>query len=347
MTTVAVTGASGAIGRALLERLDADRRVTALVGIDVDAPPMPVAKLDFRAVDVRDRLLHLALGDADVLVHLATGAPAGAGEDARFAVTVNGTRNVLDAAAKAGVGRVVVLSSAAVYGAHPGNPIPLTEDAPLRANPDFPPAYQRLLAEELVAAWAAEHPDVGVAVLRPAVVVSAETDDWVARHLESPRLPLVRGHAPPLQFAGVDDVAAAVHLAAVGDLPPGAYNVACEGWLAAAEVSALLGRKPVELPENVAFGLGQRLWRQRLVAAPPGFLHYVMHPWVVATDKLRAAGWEPTASNREVLREFAAAHHGWLSVGRVRVRRRDLYVGGFALVGLIAGLAIGSRRRPQ
>ena len=58
-------------------------------------------------------------------------------------------RRVLDAAAAAGRAHVVVLSSATVYGAWPTNPVPLTEDAPLRPNPGCAFAVQKAEIERL------------------------------------------------------------------------------------------------------------------------------------------------------------------------------------------------------
>nr|MBA2530428.1 NAD-dependent epimerase/dehydratase family protein [Euzebyales bacterium] len=324
MTTVAVTGAGGFIAGAVLERLDADRAVDRIIGIDGVEPQMPVAKLDFRRADIRDPLLPVALDGADAVVHLGLTPGPMRAEDTMFAVNVSGTRNLLAAADKVGVGRLVHVSTAAVYGAHPDNVVPLTEDAPLRANPDFSWAYHHLLAEELVAAWAGDHPGVAVTVLRPVTVLGPGLRNFVARHLEQPRLPLVRGSEPPVQLLGVDDLAAAVALAVTGELS-GAYNVAPDGWLPLRELARLLGKRPLELPESVAFAAAHRLWRHGLLDTPPGALRYLMHPWVVSTQRLHDAGWAPTRSNREVVREFVAEHHGWLSLGRWRVRRRDAY----------------------
>jgi UDP-glucose 4-epimerase len=342
MTTVAVTGAGGLLGRAVLERLDADRAVDRIIGIDLVEPPMPVAKLDMRIADLRDPLLDRALDGADVVVHLPVQLGPGDGDDLRFVLTVGGTRQLLAAAEKVGISRLVHVSTGAVYGAHPDNPIPIAESQPARANPDFAPGYHRMLAEELVSGWAGEHPSVELVVLRPAAVLGPGQDDVLSRYLESPRLPVVEGCAPPMQFVHADDVASAVQLAATGDLR-GTYNVAADGWLECDEVCALLGRRQVRIPEAVAFSLAARLWRWGVSAVPPGAVHFAMHPCVLSTDRLHDAGWAPTRSNREVLREFAATHHAYLALGRVRVRRRDVALAALATVGL-TGAAIAARR---
>lgn len=346
MTTVAVLGASGPVGRALLERLDADRAVESIVGVDLTEPEMPVAKLQFRTADVRDRLLPVALDGADAVVHAALVPDPSPSEDTVFAINVSGTRNILDATDRAGARKLVVISSAAVYGAHPDNAVPLDEDAPLRANPDFGFAYQRQLVEELVAEWAALHPDVAVTVLRPAILLGPGVDHFVCRLLEAPRLLTVKGYEPPLQFAHVDDVAAAAHLAVSGDLR-GPFNVAAEGWLSFDDVRHLLGKRTTAVPETVAFETVGRLWAHHAVPTPPGVLHFLMHPWIVACDRLRAHGWAPLHSNREILREFATSHGGWLSIGVLRCRRRDLYSMAFAATGVLLGLAVVGWRRTR
>lgn len=339
---VAVTGAAGFVAAAVLERLAADRAVAALVGLDTTEPSMPVAKLEFRPSDIRDPLLSVALDGVDVVVHLAVTPGPQVAEDTMFAINVHGTRNLLEAAAKAGVKRLVHVSSGAVYGAHPGNHVPLDEQAPLRANPDFSWAYHHLLAEELVTTWAQDHPDVAVTVLRPATTVGPGADNFVARHLEQPWLPIVRSNEPPVQLLHVDDLAAAVHLAVVGELS-GVFNVAPEGWLAAKELAQLLGKRAVTIPEVVAFSAARRLWLHGLLGAPAGALHYLMYPWVLSSERLRAHGWAALRSNREVAREFAVEHRPYVSVGRWRLRRRDVRRVAAAAVGVV-GVGVLTRR---
>ena len=343
--TVAVTGAAGFVAAAVLERLDNDRSVTRILGIDCDEPQMPVAKLDLRTADVRDPVLANALEGADVLVHLALTPGPQAAEDTMFAVNVHGTRNVLEAAAKAGIKRFVHVSSATVYGAHAGNHVPLAEDAPLRANTDFSWASQHLLAEELVATWAKDHPDVTVTVFRPTTTLGPGADTFVARHLEQPVLPIVRANEPPVQLLHVDDLATAIHLAVKQPLA-GVFNVGAEGWLTARELAKLMGKRTVTIPETVAFAAARQLWVHGLLGAPAGALHYMMYPWVLNCDRLHAHGWSATRSNREILREFSVEHRPWVSFGRFRTQRRHLVLSATTVAGAGAVVAArGLRRR--
>lgn len=338
MTTVAVIGAAEALGRAVLERLDDLPDVQRIIGIDLREPQMPVAKLVHHPVDVLDQHLERALEGAEAVVSLGQRdlEPDVPAMEARFLAA---TRNLLAACERVGAKVLVHVSSGSVYGAHPGNPVPLEETAALRANRDFHYAYQHQLVEELVGEWAQDHPDVRVVVLRPAVMLGPGVEDFVTRHLLSPVLPLVRGHRPPFQAVHIDDVAAAVGLA-VGDELVGAYNVAADGWLSVDELCAILGRPAAAVPEQVAFSGAAALYERGLVAVPPGALHYVMHPWVLSAAKLHQAGWAAAYSNRETLRRFAADNAGRITLGRHSARIGQLLAAVTGAVGALAGVGL-------
>ncbi|HYV58713.1 MAG TPA: NAD-dependent epimerase/dehydratase family protein [Acidimicrobiia bacterium] len=303
MVAIAVTGASGLVGQRLLPKLADDDRVTRLIGLDVRDPRRRVRNLDFHRVDIGGAELKPLLEAADVLVHLATVVDPIPDETLMARVNVEGTRRVLDAAAAVGVRKVVRVSSAAVYGAWPNNPVPLTEDATLRPNPGFAPAVHAAEVERLLGEWREEHPAVTVTTLRSAPVLGAGAERLPSRLLLG-RPPLhVRGATPPVQVVHVDDLVDALLLAIADDLP-GTYNVAADGWLGADDARALLPRTllpplPAELLERVL----ARLWASGLGDVPPTVVPYLVHPWVVANDRLRASGWQPRHSNEDAIVE--------------------------------------------
>jgi nucleoside-diphosphate-sugar epimerase len=342
MSVVAVTGVAGYLGQRLLARLES-AGVRRVIGVDVHEPPgSPI--VEFHQIDVRDARIGKAIVGADVVVHLAFQHDPIRDEAKMRSINVEGTRTVLDAAAGAGVRKVVYPSSATVYGARSDNPVPLTEDAPLRANDDFSYAVHKLETERLVEEFRRAHPDVVVTVLRAAIVFGPTVENFVSRMLESPRLMSVRDFAPPLQLLHEEDMADALALAVARDLD-GVYNVASDGWLSAGEVAALSGKKRVEIPEAVAFSMAERMWRGGITTAPPGELHYVMHPWVVDNARLRAAGWAPAHTNRETLLEGLEAHRNWISVGRARMRKDSLAKGAAATLGAVGAMALVRRAR--
>jgi nucleoside-diphosphate-sugar epimerase len=110
---VVVTGSSGRLGGTLVRLLRADG--TDVVGLDRRPGPNTVVVGDLRD----DRRLRAVMSGVDAVVHVAgLHAPhlATAAKTEFVAVNIEGTQRLLDAAAVAGVGRVVLSSSTSVYG---------------------------------------------------------------------------------------------------------------------------------------------------------------------------------------------------------------------------------------
>ncbi|MEX2100656.1 MAG: NAD-dependent epimerase/dehydratase family protein [Acidimicrobiia bacterium] len=306
MPDIAVTGAAGLVGQPLVELLAGHAGVGRVVGFDVREPARRPRSAEFHRVDIAGTRMAPLLHGVDVIVHLAGVVDPIPDESLMARVNVGGTRQVLDAAATVGAKRVVRVSSASVYGAWPNNPVPLTEDAPLRPNPQFSPAVQGAEVERLLAEWHREHPDVVTTTLRAAPVVGPGAERLPARILLG-RPPLhVRGASPPVQVVHVDDLVSALALAATTDLP-GVYNVAADGWLTADHARALAGRANVPaVPEEALTRALHRAWVLGVGDIPPGVVPYLVHPWVIANDRLRAKGWEPRHTNEQAIREGVA-----------------------------------------
>lgn len=299
--SIAVTGASGLVGQRLLPALVDDPSVSRVVGLDVRPPRRRARGLEFRLVDVARAELKPLLEDIDVLVHLASVVDPIPDEGLMARVNVDGTRRVLDAAAAVGVRRVVRVSSATVYGAWGNNPVPLTEDSPLRPNPGFSPAVLAAEVERLLAEWRDDHPSVVVTTLRAAPVLGPGAERLPSRILLG-RPPLrVRDATPPVQAVHVDDLVAALALVVLAD-HPGTFNVASDGWLDYDQARRLL--EPSRVPALPA-GLLERLlrvtWETGLGDVPPGVVPYLVHPWVIANDRLRDLGWAPRHDNEEAI----------------------------------------------
>jgi nucleoside-diphosphate-sugar epimerase len=319
----------------VVELLQQDDAVERILGLDPVPPPHTPPKLERRPVDIGEADLAGALGGADVVVHLAASADGIDADDAAAdQVNIGVTERLLAAAAQAGVGQLVTVSSATVYGAWPTNPVPLTEDAPLRPNPEFSYAVQKAHIERLLAEWVEQHPDVRVAVLRPAVVLGEAGSSWVARALVAAAGLRAADTDPPMQFLDLDDLASAVDVARRCRLD-GPYNVAPDGWVPGETARALAGAPPhVRVPERLASRLTSWTWRLRLGPIPPGVLAYTAHPWVIANDRLKAAGWAATSSNEEAL---VAGHEGSRFATMSPKRRQELLLGAAAGALVVSG----------
>jgi nucleoside-diphosphate-sugar epimerase len=342
---VVVTGAASVLGRRVCALASADPSVAQVIALD----RRPISRLPDTAaghtVDLATADLKRLMEGATAVVHLAQATGPDPLSDAAELGDGVLARRVLDAASAVGARHVVLRSSATVYGAWANNPVPLTEEAPLRPNPGVALASEKAELERIAAEWRDAHPSASVAILRPTVTVAAEGNGWLARALARSTSVPVTDDEPPAQFLDVADLATAVDLARRARLD-GPRNVAPDGWISGETIRALAGGAPrLRLPERVAVRMAGMGWRWGLTPTPPALLPFTVHPWVVANDRLKADGWEPASSNEEA---YVGAHRAGRWATLSPRRRQELALGGAAagLAGTAAGvLALVRRRR--
>jgi nucleoside-diphosphate-sugar epimerase len=342
---VVVTGAASELGQRVCALAAEDPSVAHVVAIDRRSLRRLPAGVERHQLDLASADLKALFEGVTTVVHLAQADGPGRGE-ALAQGTGEGAlaRRVLDAASAVGALHVVLLSSATAYGAWANNPVPLTEDAPLRPNPGVGMASEKAEVERAAAEWRDDHPGATVAILRPTVTVVPGANGWLAQALSRSSALPVTDEDPPAQFLDVADLAAAVDLArrARLDAP---RNVAPDGWISGETVRALAGGAPrVRLPERLAIRLAGLRWRWGLGATPPELLPFTVHPWVIANDRLKADGWEPASSNEEA---YVGAHRAgpWATISPRR--RQELALGATAagLAGAVVGVVALVRRR--
>lgn len=154
MLTVAVTGPTGEIGRSFISALERAPEVERVIGMarrPFDLGAQGWEKTEYRRGDILDReAVEALVADADVVVHLAFVIVAGRGGSREINLT--GSRNVFEAAASAGVKRLVYTSSVAAYGFHRSLPALLTEDEPVRGTARHPYSADKAEVEAALSA---------------------------------------------------------------------------------------------------------------------------------------------------------------------------------------------------
>jgi nucleoside-diphosphate-sugar epimerase len=319
---VYVRGVRGHLGWTVAAELSAipDLEVVLASG---DAPAVP-------EMATFDTIVDVGMADHDVLGQ-------------RGASVTSGATELLTDAAVLGASHLVVLSSAMVYGALANNPVPLTEAAVLRPDPRFVYARQLAAAEETVDAWRVAVPRRTVSMLRPAVPISADGTSSLARALTAGYGQPFGEADPDAQFVHHDDIASAVALA-VTDVLDDVFNVAPDGSIPGERVRALTGQRfRLPLPPRVADVVGALRWRFQRGPIPPGLRSYTRASWVVANDKLRAAGWSPTVTNEQAYVEGTESK--WWTMVTPK-RRQELALGamiGGATIVAVAAAFTGRR----
>jgi nucleoside-diphosphate-sugar epimerase len=333
---VAVTGAARGLGHALAVTLAASARVKRVIAIDDHRGE--ATGVTWRVVDVRDPVLASRLAEVDVLVHTDLDLAPESDRSTRRAFNVRGVQTVLTAAAAGRVGRVILVTSAMVYGASPDNAVPLPESAPLAADHDGSLVGDLLEIEDLARRAPRTNPGTQITVVRPAALVGPAVDTFVTRHFEAPRLLTIKGSTPRWQFCHIDDLVTALELAVAGEVT-GAFAVGCDGWLEQDQVEELSGLRRIELPAGLTFGTAQRLHRVGITPAPATDLRYVVYPWVVDCVALRAAGWRPACTNEEALAELLVQRTGHHAVAGRRLAGKEATITAAGATAAVIGTA--------
>jgi UDP-glucose 4-epimerase len=298
-----ITGGSGYIGGRLIELLT-QRDDTEVVNLDVNHPAVQEPRTRFVQMDIRDRGMRALLEAErpDALVHLAFVLNPLRDEHAMYDIDVNGTDNVLTAASAAGTQQLLVASSTTAYGAFPDNPVPLTEEDPVRGLPGYEYARDKTEIDRLCQLWAARHPDRLMTIVRPTIVFGPNVDNYIVRFWsQSPFFPLLDGNDPDWQFVHEDDVVDAMSRL-LTEQRAGIFNLTADGTIKLSECARLAGLKTRRISTRLYRRIARTSWALHLprVEAPPGQIDFILYPWIASNEKIKAElGWTPRYTSRE------------------------------------------------
>lgn len=336
MSRIVVTGAASDIGARVVAKLAGAQPRPTVLAVDQTTLPRLPPEVEQQRADLEFADLSSIFCGADTVVHLDSRGTPGETNPAADESDLLIAYRVLQAAADCRVDQIVLLSTALVYGARTANPLPLTEDAPVRPNPDFSWAVARAEIEKLAADWKKSNQSTAVSVLRPTTLVTDDDLGQLARVLHNARLGVAADGDPPVQYLHIDDLAGAV-TTVVECRADGPLNVAPEGWIPPDALRDLEGPKPrLRVPMWMARGLAAVRRRAGLAPVPPGVVPYTSHSWVVASDRLRSLGWEPAYSNEEA---WVVSHNPG-PLEWIPARRRQELALAVAALGVIGGLGI-------
>jgi UDP-glucose 4-epimerase len=312
-----VTGAAGLVGRRVLARLAAESGALGSV-VALDLRPVPEAErvrgVVYETGDIRDPELAKrfeAHGVATV-VHLAAVVTPGKGSTRQleYEIDVLGTENVLRACVAAGVGRIVYTSSGAAYGYHKDAPSVLDETQPLRGNPEFAYADHKRLAEEALARYRSEHPELEQLVFRPGTILGERVASPISALFERAVVVGVWGADAPFVLVWDEDVARCI-VKGVLEGRTGIYNLAGDGAVPLREIARRLGKPYLALPAGLLAALLRALQALGLSSRGPEQVDFLRYRPVLSNEKLkRELGFSPHTSDACLERWRAARFPG-------------------------------------
>ncbi len=307
---VLVTGVCRDLGGRFARRIAADPGVERVIGVDVVPPRQDLGDVRFVRADIRNPVIAkvIAAEEVDTVVHLSVIAtPGGAGgRTSMKEINVIGTMQLLAACQKApGVSRLVVKSSAQVYGSSPKDPAMFSEDMAPRRMPRSGFGKDSVEVEGYVRGFARRRPDVGVTMLRCANLIGPRIETTLTRYLSLPVVPTVLGFDPRLQFCHEEDALAALHHAAVAEVD-GTFNIAGDGVLMLSQAVRRLGRPSVPVPTMALGPLGTLFPRIRYAELSSEQAAFLAYGRGIDTTRMREQfGFDPTFTTAEAFEAFA------------------------------------------
>jgi UDP-glucose 4-epimerase len=300
-----ITGIAGGQGRLIARRL-ADH--FQIAGVDRTAWEGYPPHVRMHVVDLRKRKFEdvFRTERPDALVHLAFVRHFRGDPQVRHEVNVLGTKRLLEYAVAYGVKRIVVLSSAYVYGALPDNPYYVNEDFPLNVSRTYPEVRDLAEVDTLATAFLWRHPEVVTAILRPVNTLGYYVHSAIGRYLRQRWVPTIMGFNPMTQFIHEEDVAEAVALA-LQTGAHGIFNVVGPGAVPLKVAIAETGGTAVPFPEPLARAVFANLFRLGLYHTPPGAMDFLKYPCTIDGRQFaRAAGFKPLFTLEDI---FASVRH--------------------------------------
>ncbi len=300
-SSIVITGISGNLGRLLTGKL---YNLYRIVGIDARPFRGKPKDVVHYQVDVRSRKAEDVFRKQNVksVIHLGLIHRPDPDLSRYREWNVRGTIKLLEYCQKFKVSKVVLVSTAYVYGANPSNSSFLSEDAPLLGSEGYPEMGALIEWDMHAQSFFWKHPEIETVILRPVHILGPHVRNAPSNYLRLKNPPVFWGFDPMVQVVHEEDFIQAIRLS----LEPGrrgVYNIVGPGEVPLSVVLKELDHTPIRVPHFLAKPLLKRLWGLRLSRFPPGELPHLQFPCMVdgkrALDEL---GFQPKYDLRQTIR---------------------------------------------
>ncbi len=297
---ILITGICGRLGRRLARRLHREQPV---IGIDrraFDDRPKDVQhhQFDIRRKKTQDVFRQRELA---AVVHLGILHDPRVSQAEHHSWNVAGFQRLLEFVAQYEVPKLVVLSSANVYGPRPDNPQFLSEDAPLLGGAAFSEIRDLIEVDMLAQSFFWKRPQTETVILRPVHILGG-VRNAPSNYLRLKAIPTLLGFDPMVQVIHQDDVVSAI----VHAMRPGVrgiFNLAGPPPLPLSRLIAHTGRPRLTIPHFLATGVIQSLWRYRVTSFPAPELDHIRYVCMVDDRRAQAEmGYAPAHDIADTVR---------------------------------------------
>lgn len=313
---VLVTGVSRLVGGLTARALSESDLVDRVIGVDSVPPPHSIGQARFVRADIRNPIIGKVIRQeqVDTVVHLGvitTPRQAG-GRTAQKDINVIGTMQLLAACQKAeSLRRLVVKSTAAVYGSSPRDPAMFTEDMTPRKAPTSGFPRDSVEVENYVRGFARRRADVEVSLLRMANIAGHGLRTPLSDYFGMRAMPVPVGYDGRMQLLHLDDAVAALVAATVHEVG-GIINIAGDGIVTVRQAARLAGRPTLPFMPLLPQAVSSATKMARLGAFDPEQWAWLCYGRGVDTTRMRELlGFTPEFSTRETIRAVFGVDHAF------------------------------------
>ena len=308
---VLITGVGSHLGTLLAARLERDREVETVVGIDTRRPRTELERTELHDADIRDPdiagLIRAAAPDTVVHNKIVRQPGPGMSSRAMHDINVIGSLQLLGACERVpSIQSIVIPGSAGIYGAEPHAPQFLGEEMtrlfPLRTR------FQRDVAEieNYFETFSRRRPQVTCTMLRYQPAIGPSLDTQITRYLSQPACPTYLGFDPRLQLVHEHDALEAL-LAAIRNPVRGAVNVAGRGTIGLGRMIRMAGRPPLPIAGPLFAPVTEAARRLGMSAYSDDFRRLLRYGRAVDIRRLeQEVGHEPRYSTVAAVQDWLA-----------------------------------------
>ncbi|MEY3013705.1 MAG: hypothetical protein RIT45_2440 [Pseudomonadota bacterium] len=283
---VVITGIAGRLGQLLTRRLHREEGVK-VIGIDRRHFHRRPKDVEHHRIDIRRKATEdiFRTHRVETIYHLGLMHDPRQGQGEHFSWNVVGTQRIFEFAQRYNVPKVVLVSSADVYGPQSDNPAFLSEDSPLLGAQRFPQIRDLISVDMLAQSYFWKVPELETVVLRPVHILGG-VKNAMSNYLRMARPPMLFGFDPMMQVLHEEDMASAIVAAALPGVR-GVFNVVGPDAVPLSKLVELSGRRPIQLLHPIAPAIARQAFALRLIDAPSAELDWLRYAVTLDGSRIR------------------------------------------------------------
>lgn len=297
---IVITGICGRMGRLVARRLHREHPVIGIDRRKLDGKPEDIVhyQMDLRRRKTRDIF---RAGGVRAVVHLGVMHDPRESDRTHHEWNVIGFQKLLDYMSLYRVSKLVVLSSATLYGPRPDNPQFLSEEAPLLGAQDFSQIRDLVDVDMLAQSFFWKDPEIETVILRPCHILG-RVRNAPSNYCRMERPPMVMGFDPMMQVIHERDVVEAIVLALRKGVR-GIFNLRGPGELPLSRMLRVVGRRPLSVPGPMMRMLMSSAWSSRAGGFPAPEIDHLRYICMVDDGRARRElGFRPRYDLEQTLR---------------------------------------------